>query len=294
MDEISTLSQKSKIEFHTITNDYDSKFIVREGDHISAETYYRFFVPDFISPDVSKALYMDVDILCTGSLKELFNTDLNNKACGMVLDMDYGDINKYNRLDFDFTDKYYNAGVILLNLDYWREHNITQQLLDFVCTNPNKCLLHDQDAINAVLYGKIRRLQFKYDFQNIFFQTPLWADENVNEVFEDEKVEKKYWPEILRDLESPVLIHFTGPYKPWHKECNIPFANLWRRFNSSSQYCRMKVGPKPRTFKQAVKFILLKIAVRTKMKKQMPHIFRYPDSAYETEDKFIMEAAEKL
>lgn len=56
----------------------------------------------------------------------------------------------------------------------------------------------------------------------------------------------------------------------------------------------MKVEPKPRTFKQAVKFILLKIAVRTKMKKQMPHIFRYPDSAYETEDKFIMEAAEKL
>lgn len=43
MDEISTLSQKTKIEFHTITNDYDSKFIIREGDHISAETYYRFY-----------------------------------------------------------------------------------------------------------------------------------------------------------------------------------------------------------------------------------------------------------
>ncbi len=290
-EEISVISQTAKIEFHAITSEYDSKFIIREGDHISVETYYRFFAPDFLSTDVSKALYMDVDILCAGSLKDLFDTDLSNKACGMVLDMDYGDINKYNRLGFDFIEKYYNAGVILLNLDYWREHNLTQQLLDFVCTHPNKCLLHDQDAINAVLHGKIRRLQFKYDLQNIFFQTPLWADENANEVFEDEKVEKRYWPEILEDLKSPVLIHFTGPYKPWHKECNIPFTNLWRKFNSSAQKCHMKVGPKPKSFKQAVKFVLLKLAVKTKMKKQMPHIFKYPASVYEIEDRFIMEAA---
>ena len=68
------------------------------------------------------------------------------------------------------TDAYFNSGVLLINLDYWREHNITQQLLDFVCTNPNKCLLHDQDAINAVLYGKIRRLQFNMIFKIFFFR----------------------------------------------------------------------------------------------------------------------------
>ena len=291
IDEVSTLSQKSKIEFHTITNEYDSKFIIRDGDHISPETYYRFFIPNFISPNISKALYLDADILCTGSLKELFDTDLDNKACGMVLDMDYGDISKYNRLDFDFAEKYYNAGVILLNLDYWREHNTIQQLLDFVCEHPNKCQQHDQDAINALLHGKIHRLQFKYNLQNILFQAPLWADENANEIFETEKIEKKYWPELLENLKSPVLVHFSCLYKPWHKECNTPFTNLWRKFNSSSKNCHIKVTAKPKTFKQAIKFILLKLAVKTKMKKQMPHIFKYPASVYEIEDRFIMEAA---
>lgn len=290
-EEAASISKTARIEFHAITNEYDSKFIIREGDHVSVETYYRFFIPNFISADVSKALYMDVDILCTGSLKELFNINLDDKACGMVLDMDYGDISKYNRLDFDFAEKYYNAGVILFNLDYWRKNNTTQQLLDFVCAHPNKCQHHDQDAINALLHGKIYRLQFKYNLQNILFQTPLWADENANEIFETEKVEKKYWPEILENLKSPVLVHFSCFYKPWHKECNIPFTNLWRKFNSCSKKCRIKVGAKPKTFKQAVKFIVLKIAFKIKMKKQIPHIFRYPDSVYKIEDKFIMEAA---
>ena len=282
------MTEKSSIEFHIVPSEYDAKFVVRDRDYISIETYYRFFIPDFLPNDVNTALYIDADILCAGNVSELFSTELTEFACAMVLDHDYSEISKYNRLDYDFNDKHYNAGVILLNLDFWRKNNITDKLLKFVCNFPQKCLLHDQDAINAILHGKIKRLNFKYNLQNVLFRTPLWADLSNEEIFPEEKIEKKYWNEILTEsIPSPVFIHFIGPYKPWHKECNIPFTRLWRKFYEKIDSYKRKIKAKPKSFKQKVKFWGNKLAVRFGLKKAMPLIYSYPSSAYKIEDDFL-------
>ena len=283
----SVMTNHSSIEFHTITNEHDSKFILRDGDHITAETYYRFFITEFLPENTTVALYLDADILCTGSIENLFKTDISSFACGMVLDMDYSDINKYNRLNYSISEKYFNAGVMLINMDYWRNAQVTDCLLSFLTLNPNKCQLHDQDAINAVLHNKIKRLNFKYDLQNTLFRTSFWADENANEVYEDEKIEKEYWPEILKAIETPVFIHFTGPYKPWHKECNIPFANLWRTIYKAEPYSTKTIKPKKKNISQKIKFHALKFAVKHHFKKEMPFISKYPEYTYKIEQEFI-------
>ena len=284
------LNENSRVEFHTVPADYDSKFIVREGDRVSVEAYYRFFAAKLLPDDVSKALYIDADILCTGKLDALFETDLSECPCGMVLDHTCADIRFYNRLGYDFDEKYYNSGLILLNLDYWRKNDVTQQLLDYVVNNPNKCLLHDQDALNAVLHGKIKKLDFKYNVQTYFLRVPLWANKTEAIDFDDEKIEKKYWKDIQEDLKHPVLIHFNIQYKPWHKECNVPFAELWRKFYAM-QYGIKRIKPKPKTFKEKIKMLLLKTAVKIKMKKGIHHIFSYPDFCYELEKEYLEKLA---
>ena len=284
------LNENSKVEFHTVPAGYDTRFVLREGSRLSIETYYRFFVAELLPDDASKALYMDADILCTDKLDALFETDLSECPCGMVLDQTYADIQFYNRLDYDFTERYYNAGVILINLDYWRKNGVAQQLLDYIGNNPDKCLLYDQDAINAVFHGKIKSLDFKYNLQTGFFRVPLWANRQGAIGFDDEKIEKKYWKDIQEDLKHPVLVHFCIHYKPWHKECNVPFAELWRKFYAM-QYGIKRIKPRPKTFKEKIKMIVLKTAVKIKMKKVMPHILSYPDSCYELEKEYLEKLA---
>ena len=280
------LNENSKLEFYNVSDKYDSKFVIRDGDYVSVETYYRFFIPELLPQNISKVLYIDADILCVDSLNGLFKEDITNYACGMVFDHSYADIRLYNRLDYDFSEKYFNAGVILMNLDYWRKNNVKDQLMDFVFNNAYKCLLHDQDAINAVLHGRIKQINFSYNFQNFFFRTPLWAYGKSPISFNDERTEKVYWDDIINSLKNPVLIHFNCTYKPWHKECNIPFTKLWRKFYTM-QYGITKFRPKPISIKEKIKLFVIKTAVKLKLKKEIPVILHYPDICYEVENSFI-------
>ena len=47
---------------------------------------------------------------------------------------------------------------MLLNLDFWREHNLEFQLLDYAKKNKSKILWQDQDIVNSVLFEDIKEL----------------------------------------------------------------------------------------------------------------------------------------
>ena len=57
------------------------------------------------------------------------------------------------------------------------------------------------------------------------------------------------------------------------------------------QYGIKRIKPRPKTFKEKIKMIVLKTAVKIKMKKVMPHILSYPDSCYELEKEYLEKLA---
>ena len=159
-------SQRKKFElnFYDISN-HKMDFIIRKGERVTIETYFRFYIPQFLK-NRETVLYMDVDMVCTGDLTPLFDYDLTNHSCAMAPDFFYSDVRNFNRLEYPMKNGYFNAGVMLINLDYWRKNSIAEKLISYVEQNPQRCLKHDQDAINAVLNGKIFELPTRYNFQH--------------------------------------------------------------------------------------------------------------------------------
>ena len=209
LDEENKLSLREIVEKHgkSITfYDIDESIlkdcVVRKNDHVSLAAYLRILIPQILPCDVHKALYLDCDLVVCGNLSGLLSEDIDGYACGAVLDGATDDVRTYNRLKYGSDKGYFNTGVLLYNLDYWRENNITETIFSFIAEYPERLLFWDQDAINSVLVEKIRQLPFRYNMTDPFYMrnTPL---------------RQKYLNEINACLSDPTILHFATASKPW-------------------------------------------------------------------------------
>ncbi|MCQ2247893.1 MAG: glycosyltransferase family 8 protein [Treponema sp.] len=194
-------------------------FPIRKSDHVSIATYFRLFLPRILEPNVDRILYLDGDLICVDNLNSFYGADISNYALSAVHDERNDDLEIFERLKYDFKNGYFGAGVILINLKYWRENFIQEKCFDYIKNNPTACKWHDQDALNAVLNGKILWADFRYNFtQGFFFRK------------DDLLISKEYHDEIEEAKKSPCILHFSSNYKPWHHECNHPLKDLYRDF----------------------------------------------------------------
>lgn len=205
---------------------------------ISRETYYRLLAADLLPDTVHRALYLDGDMVCTGDLSELFEVDLKGCPVGMCYDICTSSIEKYNRLGYPFSEGYFNGGLELFDLDLWRKENLIRVMLEWLAANARKCETHDQDVVNAVLHGRIFPLDFSYDIQPRGLYVFYWIEEEKNGYFASnmQYLPKDEWPALCAAIENPRLVHFSWTVKPWHKECDNPFAIVWRYFSGRSPW----------------------------------------------------------
>ncbi len=160
--------------------------------HVTIPTYYRFELPEVL-PNIGKVLYLDCDIIVRGSLKELFEIDLADKSAGMILDSDSS--KEAGRLHLK---QYRNAGVMLINLDYWRKNKVKEKLYKYAKQNKAEILWQDQDIINCVLEDTILTLDRKWNYQ----------------YFGYEEIDNK-------EAAGCEILHLSGRFKPWL----IPFEH---------------------------------------------------------------------
>ena len=119
------------ITFYQIS---DEKFKgLPENAHISKSTYNRFLIPELLSEDINKCLYIDGDLLAVRGLEDLLSIDLDeNIAVAAAIDARCSSVIEHNAIDLPLTKPYYNAGVMLYNLNYWRKHHVAEQCLNYI------------------------------------------------------------------------------------------------------------------------------------------------------------------
>lgn len=198
------------ISFIDIENNDLGNCPVKKGDHVSIAAYYRIFAPQLLPQNIDKILYLDGDIIINGSINNLYNTNIDNNAFGAVIDEDYLGEKKYTRLEIPFNKSYINSGVLLINLKYWRKYNLVDKCLAYTKNNQERIVLHDQDVLNAVLFDKIKLLPITYNFQTGFLY-------KITKLDNDKRIE------LQNCLYTPIIIHYTGPCKPWHKDSKHPY-----------------------------------------------------------------------
>ena len=123
-------------------NDFKNCPLLQENNkeyHVTIPTYYRFKLATYLNK-LDKVLYLDCDIIVRTSLKELYKLDISKYAAAMVPDAE----SKKEALRLNIK-KYFNAGLMLINLDFWRKNNIENLLFDYALNNKDKILWQDQD-----------------------------------------------------------------------------------------------------------------------------------------------------
>lgn len=103
---------------------------------------------DSVSSLPSKILYLDNDVLCRGSIKELYNTDMNDTELAGTLDY-YGRWFFRNNI---FKMDYLNSGVLLLNMDKIRETDLFTRCRQRC--REKQMFMPDQSALNKLAVSK--------------------------------------------------------------------------------------------------------------------------------------------
>lgn len=207
----------AEVEFYDLSavNQYTS--VVRYG-HVTKAALYRLSVGEVLPKNIDKVLYLDCDIVINDDLLSLWSTNIEEYQVAAVEDAPF--FKRHEELFMPSSTRYFNSGVLLINLKKWRESNISQKILDFLVKFPERRLYNDQDGLNAILHSQWKRLPPIFNQQGALF---YFSHKRL--------VYTKY--EYLEARKHPIVIHYTGVLintKPWHYIDTHPYKWLYYKY----------------------------------------------------------------
>jgi len=195
---------KATINFYEIDMELVSRFHI-QSQHFTAATFYRLFFPAALPPSVKRFLYLDTDIIVSGDLTRFSEVDMQGFPIAAALDP--GVIVR-PELGVHKEHSYFNAGILLIDIDLWRQQQITERAIRFIIDNPEKIPYVDQDALNATLVGNWLKIGKEFNLQRGHVQN----------------APKK---EVQAVAQAAIVVHYTSNDKPWNPYCTHPLKYLY-------------------------------------------------------------------
>jgi len=175
---------------------------IRPGDHVSPATFYRLFIAEILPPEIEQAVYLDVDMLALRSIAALFQEPVQQ----LLAATDHCSPDNEIRLWGERGGTYFQAGVLVIPLQTWREQRILQRFFAVMANEQERIQWWDQDVLNISL-------------QNSWDRLPIWFNVGQHARRLGESVD--IFPNIR-------LIHYDGSHKPWNSPINDVYVELWR------------------------------------------------------------------
>jgi lipopolysaccharide biosynthesis glycosyltransferase len=231
---IDRVGRPACLEFVTVDPSVFSKATLGPGQ--SHMAYCRILLPHLLN--VPRLIYLDCDVLVFRDLSELFGLELSTgKILAAVPDSETLMLGDDSRTIADAMNlapdgRYFNSGVMLLDLEELGKQNFTEQSLEFF-KNWRECYrFHDQSAFNFLLHGQIDELPEHWN-------RAAWRfDEQRN-----------------NDLDC--VLHYTCS-APWLGGTRGPAQVLFERFAADAD---LPVNRKTAAFKKSRQQQLFRIAL---------------------------------
>ena len=225
------------IDVHVLRPDVDSVSDLVISHHITHAAYFRLLAAKLLPDTIDKVIYLDSDVLVQEDLSQLWQAELGDNYCLAVPDIacpfidarkadsnfkksspylaSLCPIRNWKELGLDPTARYFNSGVMVLNIARWREEQVEDKLLDCLRKNEKFVWCWDQYALNVVFAGQWDELPLRWNQGAHAFEFPSIDHSPLST---DEFRE-------MRD--NPAIIHYTTEWKPWHYR---PFHPLRQMF----------------------------------------------------------------
>jgi len=98
---------------------------------------------------------------------------------------------------------YFNAGVMVINVERWRRSNVSERVMEFIRQNASELMYCDQDGLNAILWKDWEAVDFRWQVQ-----PRLMARHRLPLPHLDQRERAKL-------TTDPWILHFSGRLKPW-------------------------------------------------------------------------------
>ena len=175
---------------------------------------HRLFAPNFLPETLGKIIYMDVDVVVLSSLRELWETPIDESFVAAAPDLK---MRPSHRKAIGLTEEfpYFNSGVLLMNLKKWREDKITEKLLKIADEIKKNIDFPDQDVLNV------------YAFHNGFQKLPEGWNVHPRDYVEDKTHLLHYMGTRQRCRRLDILYGYAArtPYR------RLPMQSRWRQIN---------------------------------------------------------------
>lgn len=179
------------------------------SSHISLVTYYRCMLADYLPASLHRVIYLDSDLLVTGSLAPFWQMPMQGAPVAAVVDAAADDHTRYKVLCYPEADSYFNAGVLLIDLDWWRTNNVGQRCIDYYRAHPERIRFNDQDLLNSLFHGQVCWAPLRYNAQEGFYRQRY-----------------AHYSQHKAELDHPVVVHYTNR-KPWDWDSLHPMRQLF-------------------------------------------------------------------
>jgi lipopolysaccharide biosynthesis glycosyltransferase len=213
-----------------------------DGSGYPSVAYSRILLDWLLPERVARVISLDSDGLVLGDIADLWRQAPVHGCASAVVDLTVlrvgNDPSPFIRLaDHCVHAPYFNSGVMVVDLDRWRHLGITRQCLELARRFPAQAVYADQSLLNAVLRDEWEALPLRWNC-NAF-----WIAESSYPTFQGRSATMTEVGEASRD---PGFVHFVGRRKPWNTEDFHPHAELYRDYQSRTQWAPPVASPPAR------------------------------------------------
>lgn len=177
---------------------------------ITSLTFVRLLVADLLPEDIEKAIYLDCDVAVLDDVAELWDLEIGDRSLLAVQDLigyvgdECAGIVNYRELGIPPDRKYFNAGVLVINLKKWRRCNTGKRLLEYLRKYRAVIRAADQEALNVVLGDDWGELEFRWNWQILARIYRIGT----------------HRPGIVPTTTRKSIVHFHSSEKPWLPACD--------------------------------------------------------------------------
>ncbi len=207
-------SHRNTVRYYTPDPEALSGLTIRKfSKRISMATYYRCILADILPREIGKVLYLDCDIVVAGNITPFWDMDVEGIGVAAVEDIGCREAQRYEILQYPMQDSYFNAGVLLINLEYWRQHQVGRACIDYFHAHPERILFNDQDLLNSILHDHKKLAGPEWNVQDGFYRNAAHPG--------------RAWQKAHAGiLKHPAILHYTNR-KPWNYDSQHPLRHLY-------------------------------------------------------------------